>query len=214
MESLQRMGGLAALVLGAIYVMLFVIFGAVLNLPATAGVAEKLAFLLHNQSLLMFSNLLGYVAFGVVLAVLVLALHERLKAKAATLSSLAAIFGVVWVGLVMASGMVANIGLTEVATLATEAPEQAMAIWQANNVVVEGLGGGNEIVGGVWLLLLSAAALKAAVLPRALSYFGLLVGGAGVLTIYPAELFTEIFGLSQILWFFWLGIHLLRRPQY
>ena len=150
----------------------------------------------------------------VVLAVLVLALHERLKIKAPTLSALAAIFGVVWVGLVMASGMVANIGLAKVATLAAASPEQAMAIWHANNVVVEGLGGGNEIVGGVWLLLLSAAALKAATLPRALSCFGLLVGAAGVLTIYPAELLTEIFGLSQILWFFWLGLHLMRRPQY
>src|SRR3990167_7305873 len=178
MDHLQRMGGLAALIQGAIYVTLFVIFGALLNLPATANTAEKLAFLLDHQSLMMFTNLLGYVVFGVVLAVLVLALHERLKIKAPTLSALAAIFGVVWVGLVMASGMVANIGLAKVATLAAASPEQAMAIWHANNVVVEGLGGGNEIVGGVWLLLLSAAALKAATLPRALSCFGLLVGAA------------------------------------
>lgn len=214
MSHLQRMGGLAALLQGGIYVAQFVIFGAVLNLPATATSAEKLAFLLDHQSLLMFTNFLGYVAFGVVLAVLVLAVHERMKAKAPTLSSLAAIFGVVWVGLVIASGMVANIGLAKVATLAAASPEQAMAIWQANNVVVEGLGGGNEIVGGVWLLLLSAAALNAATLPRTLSYFGLLVGAAGVLTIYPADLLTEIFGLSQILWYFWLGLHLMRRPQY
>lgn len=214
MDNLQRMGGLAALMQGAIYVTLFVLFGSVLNLPATASVAEKLAFLGNHQALLMFTNLLGYVAFGVVLAVLVLALHERLKAKAPTLSSLAAMFGVLWIGLVIASGMIANIGLAKVVTLAAAAPEQAMAIWRANNVVVEGLGGGNEVVGGVWLLLLSAAALRAATLPRALSYLGLLVGVAGVLTIYPAELLTEIFGLSQIVWFFWLGLHLMRRPQY
>lgn len=214
MNNLQRMGGLAALLQAAIYVTMFALYGTVLALPATTEMAGKLAFLVQHQPIMLFANLLGYVAFGVVLAVLVLALHERLKAKAATLSSLAAMFGVLWVGLVIASGMIANIGVTKVATLAASSPEQAMAIWQANNVVVEGLGGGNEIVGGIWLLLLSAAGLKATTLSRPLSYFGLLVGVAGVLTIYPDELFIEIFGLSQIVWFIWLGVQLLRKPQY
>ncbi|NQZ28168.1 MAG: hypothetical protein HRT55_17845 [Colwellia sp.] len=31
------------------------------------------------------------------------------------------------------------------------------------------------------------------------------MGLAGILTIYPAEVLTEIFGLGQIVWFVWLG---------
>lgn len=52
-----------------------------------------------------------YVIFGVFLAVLVLALHERLKIKAPALSQISSVFGLVWVGLIIATGMIANIGL-------------------------------------------------------------------------------------------------------
>ncbi len=213
MSTLQRMGGAAAVAEAVIYVAIFVVYGAVLQFPATASVAEKLAFIAQNKSILFAANLIGYVLFGILLAVLVLALHERLRGKAATLGQLAGIFGVIWVGLVMASGMIANIGLATVIKVAAEEPEQARAVWLTINSVVEGLGGGNEVVGGVWVLLISCAALKASALPRSLNYFGLLVGLAGVFTIYPAEVMTEIFGLSQIVWFFWLGVVLLRTRQ-
>ena len=62
----------------------------------------------------------------------------------------------------------------------------------------DGLGGGNEIVGGLWVLLVSWAALRAGGLPRALNYLGLVIGVAGILTVVPAlgEL-GAIFGLGQ-----------------
>ena len=31
----------------------------------------------------------------------------------------------------------------------------------------------------------------------------------GIATTYPDEIFTEIFGLTQIIWFIWLGVSLL-----
>jgi len=150
-----------------------------------------------------------YVLFGILLAVLVLALHERVKANNPILSQIASIFGLVWVGLVIASGMIANIGLAAVLELSAKDPEQAMTVWLAIYSVVEGLGGGNEVVGGLWVVLLSFAALKGHQLPKILNYFGLFVGIVGVLTIYPAEVLTEIFGISQIVWFFWLGLVML-----
>jgi hypothetical protein len=73
-----------------------------------------------------------------------------------------------------------------------------------------------EVVGGVWVLLLSAAALRNGGLPRTFSYFGLLVGAAGVITVIPmlGETGAMVFGLTQIVWFAWLGIALLRsKPQ-
>ena len=50
-------------------------------------------------------------------------------------------------------------------------------------------------------------------LPRALNYLGLVVGGAGILTIVPAlgELGGIMFGLGQIVWFVWLGMVMLRK---
>ncbi len=210
MNDLQKIGGVAALFEAIIYVSAFVFFGAFWNFPADADSVQKLSFLADNQVILSVVNLTMYVLFGIFLAVLVLALHERLKGNTTTLSRTASLFGVVWVGLVIASGMIANIGLGVVIELSAKDPEQAMIAWRTINAVVEGLGGGNEIVGGLWVLLLSIAALRGSELTKLLNYFGILIGVAGVLTVYPANVITEIFGLGQIVWFTWLGSHMLR----
>ena len=213
MNNLQKVGGVTALLEAAIYISAFVFFGAFWHFPADADSVQRFAFLAENQSILSIVNFTMYVLFGILLAVLVLALHERLKVNTPTLSQIAAIFGVVWVGLVIASGMIANIGLAAAIELSIKEPEQAMTLWRTIYAVVEGLGGGNEVVGGLWVLLLSIAALKGKALHKALNYLGVFVGIVGILTIYPAEVFTEIFGLSQIVWFSWLGISMLSHKQ-
>ena len=58
-----------------------------------------------------------------------------------------------------------------------------MTLLRAINTVVEGIGGGNEIVGGLWILLLSIAALKGNELHKTLNYLGVFVGIVGILTI-------------------------------
>ncbi len=206
MNHLQKLGGLAAICEAIIYIAAFVFFGAFWNYPVDADSAQKFAYLAENQMILSIVNFAMYVLFGIILAVLVLAINERLKANSPIVSQLAAVFGVVWVGLVIASGMIANIGLAAVLELSTQDPEQAMTAWRAIYAVVEGLGGGNEVVGGIWVVLLSVAALKGNELSKMLNYFGVFVGTVGILTVYPASILTEIFGLSQIVWFIWLGV--------
>ena len=148
--------------------------------------------------------------FGILLAVLVVAIHQRLKNDAPILASLASLFGVIWVGLVISSGMIANIGLKTVVDLGANSPEDAMLIWRNVAIVSEGLGGGNEIVGGVWVLLLSIAAFKGNLFSTPLNFMGILVGTVGILTIYPLDIFTELFGISQIIWFLWIGMLMIR----
>ena len=81
----------------------------------------------------------------------------------------------------------------------------------ALNSVEEALGGVIELPGGLWVLLLSWAALRAGGLPRALSYLGMVSGVAGILTVVPAlEALTAVFGLGFIVWFVWLGVVMLR----
>ncbi|MCL2914052.1 DUF4386 family protein [Shewanella corallii] len=210
MSQLQRAGGFAALSEALIYISAFIYFGGFWQYPADAGPVEKFAYLAEHQLAFSVAYFLMYVLFGILLAVLVLALHERLKLTSPALSSIAAVFGVVWVGLVIASGMISNIALAVVLDLATNDPQQAMTIWQTVYIIVDGIGGGNEIVGGLWVLLLSLAALRGKAISRPLSYLGLFVGSAGVLTIFPVDLFKDIFGLSQILWFAWMGVTLVK----
>ncbi|PCJ28028.1 MAG: hypothetical protein COA96_02375 [SAR86 cluster bacterium] len=213
MNNLQKIGGVAALFEAAIYISAFVFFGAFWDFPVSADDAQKFAYLANNQTILSIVNLTMYVIFGIFLAVLVLALHQRLKTKSPALSQTASVFGLVWVGIIIASGMIANVGLGVVIDLSTKNVEQAMTVWIVINTIVEGLGGGNEIVGGLWVLLLSVAALKINELPKLLNCLGLFIGFVGVLTIYPAEILTEIFGLGQIIWFSWLGVAMLRSSQ-
>ena len=75
-----------------------------------------------------------------------------------------------------------------------------------------GLGGANEAIGGIWILLISWAALRTGELSKVLNYLGVVVGVAGIISIVPAlgELFIYIFALGQIVWFVWLSIVLLR----
>ncbi len=212
-KKLQKIGGVSAIIEGLIYISAFIIYGGVLSYPnKNASATEELNFLTDNFLLLSILNLVVYVLFGIVLAVLTIAIHQQLKTYAPNFSKLAFVFGIIWVGLVISSGMIGNIGLSAVIDMGSSSPEEAMTVWSSVNIVTEGLGGGNEIVGGVWVLFLSIIALKGQFFSKPLNILGILVGIAGILTVYPLDLFTEIFGISQIVWFLWIGIAMIRKP--
>ena len=215
MKNLQKLGGVAALYQAVAYIFGMVVFLAVLDYSGAVDPAEKMKLLLDNQSILFVMNLIIYVIFGVFLVALVLALHERLKAKSPAIVQIATAFGLIWAGLMFASGMVANIGASAAVDLHATDPAQAGTVWMAIDTVVDGLGGGNEIVGALWVLLLSWVALKGGELPKGLNYLGLVIGAAGILSTIPAlgEIGGMIFGLGQIVWFIWLGIVMLRSNQ-
>jgi hypothetical protein len=111
-------------------------------------------------------------------------------------------------------GMIFNAGMAAVVELHATAPAQAVAAWQAVEPVAQGLGGsGGELLGGLWVLLVSAAALRTALLPKGLGWLGVVVGAAGVLSVVPA--LSDLaygFGVLQIAWFAWLSVVLLRTP--
>jgi hypothetical protein len=90
-------------------------------------------------------------------------------------------------------------------------PAQAATVWLAINSVHEGLEGGNVILGSLWTLLVSWAALRAGALPKELNYLGAVIGVAGLLSVVPAfEVLMFVFGLGGIVWFVWLGVVMLR----
>lgn len=213
LKRLQKIGGISAILEGLIYIFAFIVYGGVLVYPsADASLIERLDFLVNNYLILSILNLISYVLFGVLLAILVLVIHQRLKDYSSILSNLASIFGIIWVGLVISSGMITNIALKTVLDIGIKEPENAMLIWRSVGIVSEGLGGGNEIVGGIWVLLLSVIALKGRYFSKSLNVLGIIVGLAGILTLYPLEIFTEIFGISQIIWFLWIGVSMIRKP--
>jgi hypothetical protein len=212
MNNRQKLGGLAALYEAAAYLIGIVGFLLVVNVAGAADPVEKVAMIVENQAILSMLHLIVYVAWGLGMVVLSLALYDRLKNGAPVLAQTASAFGLIWAGLIIASGMIYNIGMETVAALHVTDPAQAATVWLAVESVFTGLGGGNEIVGGIWVLLLSWAGLRTGNFSRPFNYSGLAISAAAILTVIPAlgEIGGIVFGLGQIVWFIWLGMALLR----
>ena len=212
MKTLQKFGGFAALYLAVAYLIGIVLFLVVLDYPSMTDPAQKVALLVDKQMVIFSTNLLMYVFFGVFLIVLSLALYDRLKSGAPAIMQVATAIGIIWAGSLIASGMVSNAGIAPVIALYAKDPAQAALTWQVIESVASGLGNGNgEILGGLLTLLVSLAALRAGGLPKGLNILGFLVGAVGIISIFPGLTdLTGVFGLSQIIWFVWLGIVLLR----
>lgn len=208
----DRIGGISALTLAATFVVGFVVGASALSdyTAEDATPAESVEFVADNEALLYVWNLVIFLVFGAVLVVLALALDRRLRDAEPVLARTATAFGLIWAGLVLAAGMIANIGLGSVVDLGETDPAQAEAVWSSLDAVQNGLGGGIELVGGLWVLLVSVAALRAHDLGRGLNILGVVVGIAGVVSIVPVpEAVLAVFGLGLIVWFVWLGVLLL-----
>jgi hypothetical protein len=213
MKDLQKFGGIAALYMALAHMMGLVIFIAILDYISITDLAQKVAVNVNNQAVVFSSNLLMYVFFGFFLIVFSLALYDRLKAGAPALVQVATAIGVIWAGSLIASGMVANAGLSSIVSIYPTDPTKAGVIWQGIEPAIDGLGNANgEILGGLMTFLFSAAAIRAGELPRALNILGLVVGGVGIISLIPVitSMLTPVFGLTQIIWFIWIGVTLLR----
>jgi hypothetical protein len=210
MKNLQKLGGIAALYAGAAYIVGMVGFLLVVGWPDDP--VEQVAVLVQNQVSLHVLHLIVYVVWAVFMVVLALALYERLKAGSPAMIMTATVFGLIWAAVIIASGMIFISGMENVVNLYNTDPDKAATVWLAIDSVFGGLGGSNEVLGGIWILLVSWAALRAGRFPRVLNYLGVAIGAAGIVSVVPplAELLVIIFALGQIVWFIWLGIVLLR----
>lgn len=215
MNDLQRLGGAAALFGAAKIILGIVVVVTVLAdtgyLDGDVDPEEFVLFLVDNQALMFIWKLIIWVIWGIALVILAVALHERLKPRSKTLIQVATIFGLIWAGMEITGGLVANASLITVVDLHGDNPNQAALIWQALDSVEKGFGAGNLIVGSLFVLLISFAALRRGGLPKALNYFGVVIGVAGLLAYVPilSDL-GIIFGLGLVAWFAWLGTVMLR----
>jgi len=212
MKNMQKIGGLAALYLAVSYVVGIVVFLVVLDYANIVDPVQKVALLVDKQLVIYALNLILYVIFGFFLIVFMLALNDRLKADAPAIMQVATVIGIIWAGSLIASGMVSNAGIAPTVALYAKDPAQAALTWQGFEVVASGLGNGNgEILGGLMTLLVSWAALRTGGLPKFLNYLGVVVGLIGIVSTIPGlSNLTGVFGMSQIIWFVWLAIILLR----
>ena len=219
MKRMQMFGGFAALYLAGAYLVGMILFLVVLDYASIADPAQKVALLVEKQAVIFSTNLLMYVLFGFGLICLTLALYDRLEddarglARARGFARAATAVGLIWAGGLIASGMLSNAGIAPAVVLYGQDPTRAAQFWLVIETVAAGLSGGNgEILGGVFTLLVSVAGLRSGRLPKGLNILGLLAGSIGILSILPGlNDLVGLFGISQMVWFVWLGLVLLRR---
>jgi hypothetical protein len=210
---MQKWGGFAALYMAAAYMIGIVLFIFVLDYPHIVDPSQKIALLVSKPTMIFLTNLIMYVLFGLALIVFTSALNQRLKEYAPATMQIASAIGFIWAGLLIASGMVSNAGIDPAIALWKNNPEQASLLWSGIESVANGLSCGNgEILGGLLTLLISFCTFRTPRFPKALAYLGCLVGMIGIASIIPG--LTDLagfFGMSQIIWFVWIGFILLGR---
>ena len=210
---MTRVGGAAALLAAGTFgygiAMFATMFADYVDPDATA--AESVDFLVEHQGSLLAWYIGIFIVFGAALVPMGLALRQRHVADAPNLANTAAVGAMIWAGLMYATGMISNIGIEAVADLAESEPDRAVTVWSTIDIVTNGLGGGNELVGGIWILLVSIAGLLTARLPRWLNVTGIVTGVAGLITVVPDfEAIERVFGLGSLVWFIGVGVALLR----
>ncbi|HEX2981218.1 MAG TPA: DUF4386 family protein [Anaerolineaceae bacterium] len=218
MKSLQKFGGIAALVCAGTFLLAIGLVATLLTpmLDGALTYDQFMAFYLPNQSLVFIWHFCMYLVNGTFLAGLVLALYQQLKTRAPDLSRVAACFGLFWTGLVFASGFITLYGWDVIGKLASTDPSQAETLRLVVNTISTGIDSSDRFLGCLWVLLTSWAALGTRQLARPLNYFGIVISIAGIVSSTAPALSALglAFGVEMIVWWVWLGIVLLRsKPE-
>ncbi len=217
--TIRTLGGMAALTCAATYLFGFALLVTILA-PLGYGTgdiepAAVVRFTQENLGLIVAWNTIIYIVNALALTVLVVALAARLRSASPDWSTAILAFGLVWCALVLGAGMIANVASERAVALAQTDFESAVETWTVLHAVELGLGGGNEIAGGVWILCISLAAMWHRVFGKLVIGLGLLSGLGGLLTILPplGDIAGAVFGLGAIAWFIAVGVALMRRPD-
>ncbi len=212
MNNLQKLGGWGGLIHALAYVVAMIVGATVMFPILDGGPGAWVAFAAEHQAVVYLWNLVAYWVAAIALVVLALALYERLKAAAPGGALVGAAFGLIWAALIIGSGnlMLRDIGV--IAKLYAKDPAQAAATWTVLAAVENGIVSGNEVVGSLWLLLVSLTAWRTGDLGKALNLFGVVISLAGLLTVIPPlfDVMIMIFGPGMIVWSAWMGVALLR----
>ncbi|MGB3860102.1 MAG: hypothetical protein WBG89_03360 [Ornithinimicrobium sp.] len=216
LTALVRAGGISAQVVAGTYVIGFLAMAAYLMPRGLTSPIDdpsgSLDFLVNHQAEMAGWYFVLYLLGGVAMALVSLGVSERLRA-APTLARIGAALGLIWSGMLVASGSIAMIGQHAAVELHTQDPDLAISTWVSVSVIQDALGGGVEVVGALWAAVVGFAALRTRALSAGLGGLALGLAAVGMATVIPAasEAATDIFGLGLILWFTWLGLALGRR---
>ena len=156
MKSLQKVGGIAALIAAATYLFAMGLAVSVLK-PMTdtsLGFQEYMSFLIANKPLVFLWHFAMYFINGACLVVLVLAIHERLKESSPGLARIASAFGFIWTAFVFLSGLITNYGIETLITLYGRNQAQAEGLKTALDTMTLGIDSSDKLLGCLHVTIL------------------------------------------------------------
>lgn len=210
--TLQKIGGLAALTCAATYLFGFAFLMTVLA-PLGYGTIDidaqgVVAFIDARPGLMILWNTVIYIVNALALAVLVVSVHGRQAGETPDWAAITRAFGLIWATLVIGAGMIGNVAVERAAHLAPTDMDRAVTLWETLHAIELGLGGGNEIAGGVWIGCVSISGLFGRTLGKFTIFLGIMTSAGGLLTLIPAfgDVAGAVFGLGAIAWFIAMGL--------
>lgn len=213
MNTFQKAGGAAALAHAFAYLVGIIIAVTLIFPVLDADTSGYIEFVRDNQFLMHVWILICYWGSAITVVIMALALYDRLKATSLGLMQVATAFGIIWAGLIIASGNLMLNDFHVITDLYAIDPTQAATTWTTLEAVENGITSGNELVGSLWVLLLSYSTLRNGGLPKALSYAGIALAIIGICTLVPdlksIAGVAFVFGLGMVVWSIWLGIVML-----
>lgn len=209
--QLQKLAGLAFIAMALCYISLFIIYGAILSKPTDGGTTEKIAYLVEHKALYNFTYVLGYMFFACLLCFCVYVISTLDTQASKATKAMTSLFGYFWVLVLLCTGMIGLTANELITGYQTSNPAAAEVIYFAKIMMTESLGGGIEFIGGVWLVLLAVMIWRHSLASKPLAVFTLIKGAVGIATLCSAEtILREIFGVTGIVWFIWMGIALIK----
>ena len=218
MNNLQKAGGISAIISAAAYVFAIGLFATLMMPMADANlpIRDYMAFFVPNKLLVFLWTFSMYIIHGVTLVVLVLAVHERLKSHSPRLSVIAAAFGFIWTSFVLLSGFINIWGNEALIALWQKSEAQSETFKTSLNLITLGVDSSDRLLGGLWVTLVSLAAFRNKIFPKAFNLFGLVLGSLALLLglIMPVNdsSASMLLGLGAIVWWLAIGIYMICQP--
>lgn len=207
MSKQNKLAAASLLLMATSYVILMVIYGAILVMPADLTDVDKLGWVTENLGMINLTYVIGYVLFSCLLLVVSIQVENIIKVDSPFWAKTTHSFGLIWALLLTATGLIV---ITSNNLISEAELSSALAYYHTSNLLSDALGGGIEFTGGVWILLIGAFGFYTRTFGLAFSGFSVIKGITGIATLFSTDMVLRIaFGLTGVVWFIWFAVVLL-----